>query len=135
MAHILIADDEAAERKLVRSILSDAGHTVAEAPNGAEALTLLASQKYDLLITDMYMPIMEGTELISHCQTLHPGLPIVAISGGGTYGEGYSLAALDAAVSLGAAQKLYKPFVVDQLLGLVEGCLAGPLPPAAAPVD
>jgi CheY-like chemotaxis protein len=123
MAHILVADDEPEQRKLIVRLLNGAGHEVSTAANGAEALASLGQQAYDLLITDIYMPVMDGTELIAECRQTHPQLPIVAISGGSTFGEAYSIAALDAADSMGVAGSLLKPFLSEQLLTIIHKCL------------
>src|SRR5688500_1343270 len=82
MARILVVDDQRANIQLVQLILRETGHTVHAANNGAGALAQLETEPCDLLITDMFMPIMDGIELITRCRELYPGLPIVAISGG-----------------------------------------------------
>src|SRR5437870_1570128 len=87
MAHILVVDDEQANRQMVVTILRDAGHQVDAASNGAGALAQLETAGCDLLVTDMHMPVMDGVELISQCRELHPGLPVIAISGGNYAGD------------------------------------------------
>jgi CheY-like chemotaxis protein len=114
---------------LLARLLGDAGHTVISVQNGLEALGQLRAGGYDLLITDIYMPLMDGTELIAECRQAWPALPILAISGGSTFGEAYSLAALEAAKSMGVAGQLFKPLIADRLVEVVQTCLAGGAPP------
>src|SRR5436190_19632533 len=81
MKNILVVDDEAAIRLVLNLALKQAGYVVREACNGKEASQLLEQSLPDLLITDLSMPEMEGTELIQEVRTLYPGMPIIAMSG------------------------------------------------------
>jgi len=82
MARILIVDDEPDLRGIVRLILELAGHEVVEAHHGAAALQRLAEQRVDLLITDVMMPVMSGSELIDRLRAdpEHAKLPILVLS-------------------------------------------------------
>jgi CheY-like chemotaxis protein len=120
MPHILVVDDDPALLSLTQNILSDAGHEVDSATNGAEALAILAAERYDLVVTDIYMPVMAGIELLTQCRQSHPGLPFVMMSGGDDLGQ---LDALARAGILGAEETLYKPFGRGDLLSAVERCL------------
>lgn len=64
MATILIVDDEAANRLLVVTLLQYAGHRVLEAQNGAEALAAAKEHRPDLVIVDLYLPGMHGTQFV-----------------------------------------------------------------------
>ena len=64
MAKILIIDDDAMMRKLVSSTLEKTGHTIIEAVDGHEGLSLAASEKPDLVICDLMMPVMGGVETV-----------------------------------------------------------------------
>ena len=64
MAKILILDDEPANRYLVRSILTPAGHLVIEAADGVEALRLVRAEQPDLVIIDLFMPRISGTDFV-----------------------------------------------------------------------
>lgn len=66
MAKILTVDDSASMRAMVTFTLSEQGHEVAEAENGQVGLEVAKSQQFDLVISDVNMPIMDGIELITH---------------------------------------------------------------------
>ena len=81
--HILVVDDEAPVRDLIRRTLVEAGYRVSEAANGAEALVALARAEpgVDLVVTDLLMPVMDGASLIHELHRHSPSLPLIAISG------------------------------------------------------
>ena len=83
MARILVIEDEELSRYTVRQILDRAGHEVEEAENGAEGLDRLGAGTFDLVITDIFMPVMEGIETIREIKRLYPDQKILAMSGGG----------------------------------------------------
>lgn len=66
MATVLIVDDEADLRFVLRFALEDAGHAVVEASNGRAALEQIADAPPDVIVTDLMMPVMTGSELIAH---------------------------------------------------------------------
>ena len=119
---ILIVDDHAILRDAMTLGLKLSGHDVAQAGNGAAALMQMAQRLPDVLVTDIDMPGMNGAELIVRARRAYPGLPIVAMSGGGDLGD---VGVLRMAARLGAANVLYKPFSADELCLAVEGALAG----------
>lgn len=125
--HILLIDDDAALRSILRRSLERAGYEVREAGEGGAALKLLASAPADLIITDLVMPEMEGIAFILAMRKVNPRLPVIAMSGGGRVGlNGY----LEIAQACGAARILAKPFDIEQLFALVQD-LIGP-PPVSA---
>jgi two-component system, cell cycle response regulator CpdR len=81
MARILIAEDEEALRGFVRRALADAGHDVVVAADGAEALDLLTREKFDLLLADIKMPVMDGIALALAAARDHPDLAILLMTG------------------------------------------------------
>jgi circadian clock protein KaiC len=83
MARILVVDDEADERFLLRRAFERAGHEVSDADDGAAALAIARESPPDLIVTDMMMPIMDGAELIRHLRSdpATAGIPIVASTG------------------------------------------------------
>lgn len=121
MATILVIDDNDAMRRLILRVLRPRGHTLLEAENGNQGLTLLADHRPDLVITDILMPDKEGIETIREALQRAPGIKIIAISGGGTQNLMY----LDAARSFGAQATLAKPFRPEELLTTVDRVLAG----------
>lgn len=78
---ILVVDDDPRIREILGVMLVSAGYEVAMADNGAAAVTHLSTTVPDLLVTDICMPHMSGVELISHVRSMHPSVPIVAMSG------------------------------------------------------
>jgi len=126
MATILIVDDDANLRKLLRRILRRAKYDVVEAANGQEALVLFRQQPTDLVITDLFMPQQDGLETISALRRLNNHLPIIAISGGGAAAQ---FDMLRAASLLGAARVLMKPFSIEEVHAALRDLL--PANPAA----
>ena len=72
---ILVAEDEPSSAEYLRVLLEGRGHTVRLAANGLEALLALESRAFDLVITDLRMPSMDGFELLSHLAQRWPDLP------------------------------------------------------------
>ena len=81
MARILVADDEPLVRNTLRRILEIDGHEVVEAENGEVALELFREQACDLVIADLFMPVMDGLELLNELSQRFPGAKLIAISG------------------------------------------------------
>jgi CheY-like chemotaxis protein len=82
LSKILIVDDEPANRLLLRRIFERAGHEVADAGNGADALQAVGESRPDLVVTDMMMPVMDGAELIRRLrrEPATAAIPILATS-------------------------------------------------------
>ena len=70
MATILVVDDSTTMRQMVAFTLSSAGHDVTEAPDGSQALTKAKQKKFDLVITDVNMPGMNGIDLVQSLRAL-----------------------------------------------------------------
>ena len=113
MARILIIEDEPALRQLMHCALVNDKHSVSEATDGRVGTVILAREKFDLVITDMLMPEMDGVEVIQVIRRWHPGLPILAISGGGKTSANFYLSL---ATKLGVQKVLAKPFSSEELL-------------------
>ncbi|MEW5770212.1 MAG: response regulator [Pseudomonadota bacterium] len=120
MAKILLVDDDVDVRYALGKYLHRAGHQVVEATDGAQALSLMATEAFDLVITDIVMPEADGIELILDIGRNTPGLPVIAISGGGRLGRAEYL---DMAQGLGATAGLAKPVDPDELLALIDRLL------------
>jgi len=117
MAKILLVDDDELVLYALSKFLRKSGHTIIEAANGLEAMKKLKLESFDLLVTDIIMPDMEGIQLILEAKKIHSDLAIIAISGGGrNIGTSY----LSTAKSLGADATLEKPFDEQDLLNLIE---------------
>lgn len=118
---ILIVDDDPQIRKLLGAILKRDGYGIITAPDGRQALRELDNQAVDLVITDLIMPGKEGIETIMEMRKKIPGMPIIAISGGGKLNpQTY----LEIARSLGAVRTMSKPIDPASLTATVKDLLA-----------
>ena len=116
MKRILVVDDEAQIRTMLTQMLEQEGYEVLTAENGEEGLTLVQKHAFDLVITDMIMPVKDGLKFIMELIKDYPDLKILAISGGGAIkAERY----LTMAGYLGDIATLEKPFKRERLLELV----------------
>jgi CheY-like chemotaxis protein len=126
VARILVVDDDAAVRSVTRRCLALDGHDVDEATTGREALKQYRAKPVDLVITDLYMPDMDGLEFIRRLVQEFVGTKVIAISGGAAM-VGDALRkptdALAIAARLGATATLAKPFTVAELRGVVKRAL------------
>ena len=114
MATILIIDDEATMRALLRTTLEGAGHEVTEAANGRIGLELYRHRPTDLVITDIVMPELNGLDMLLELTREFIHAKVIAISG-----EGGEMKVLDAAKLLGARRTFQKPFSMPKLLDAV----------------
>jgi CheY-like chemotaxis protein len=78
---ILLIDDDPAFRTVVGTLLRRLGHRVEEAASGAAGLALLSQTPVDLVLTDLRMPGLTGWEVARVAKSLHPGLPVVLVTG------------------------------------------------------
>ncbi|GIL40269.1 response regulator [Roseiterribacter gracilis] len=115
MARILVVDDEQVVCDLVESILQSAGHVTRRALDGAHAVELIAQEKFDLILTDIFMPGEDGLGLLRHLRLLQPALPVLAFTGK----SDATFDALEFAAKLGAAGVLRKPLERSTLLAAV----------------
>ncbi len=114
---ILVVDDSATMRQLIGLTLKKVkGCQVVEAPNGLDAVARLGSGSFDLIITDIKMPEMDGLELVRHVRGPlgRPELPIIIVTTKGEEGM------RDAGLQAGANAYLTKPLSGAQLVDLVE---------------
>lgn len=82
VARILVIDDDASLRLLLRGVLERQGYSVVEADNGYAGLQCYGAELPDVVITDMQMPVMDGLQLILELRRTCPTAKIIAISGG-----------------------------------------------------
>ena len=113
---ILVVDDESELRDMIARVLSEAGHRVETASDGAIASRLFAARDFDLVVTDVIMPERDGMQVISELRRKHPQVKIIAMSGGGHVPREHYL---KMARGLGAHAVLSKPFDVQELLAAV----------------
>jgi len=104
MSRILVIDDEDVIRGLVMEILDAAGYAVTGADSAERALRLLERNEYDLVVSDVIMPGLSGLELLEAVRSRRASLPVVLVTGAGTYDT------LSQALTRGAAGLVTKPF-------------------------
>ncbi len=114
MPSVLIIDDEDLVRTFLREVLAQAGFDVLEAQGGEEGFSLYAQRPTDLVIADLFMGEQHGLETILRLTQQHPDAKVIAISGGGEYGDADTF--LKFAQSVGAKEALPKPIGADALL-------------------
>ncbi len=117
MAYILVVDDEAKMRHILRIMLELKGHKVKEASNGNEALEIIKDEPFDLIITDIKMPELDGFSLLRHIKDMEIGVPVVFIT---------AFATIDSAVDamrLGAVDYITKPFEEKRIHITIERAL------------
>jgi two-component system, chemotaxis family, chemotaxis protein CheY len=119
MAKILVVDDVKAIRKIVAAVLEPGRHVVSEACSGEEALSLVGSNAFHLVITDVNMPGISGLELISCLRSIgsYQRTPIMILANGNADKN------VDEAMKLGANGWIEKPFRPETLLGIVNQVL------------
>lgn len=116
---LLIAEDDPDLRDLLQDDLEDAGYETVLAVDGRAALAHIERERefFDLLITDVNMPGLRGTELLAAIREQRPEAPVIVITAFGSVEQAVEM------VKAGAFQYLTKPFVIDELLRVVEDAL------------
>ena len=117
MSRILAIDDEHVIRMLVVEILESVGHEVVGAESAEHALDLLDTAEFDLIVSDVVMPGLSGLELLEAARRRHASLPVVLVTGAGTYET------LSQALTRGAAGLVTKPFAHAELQTAVSDAL------------
>lgn len=111
---ILIVEDDPAQREMLRDFLIVAGHRVAEAGKGKEAVRLLGSGFFDLMLLDFKMPGMNGIEVLQEAKRLNPEIDAVMMTAYGTIEMAVE------AMKAGAMDYITKPIDLDQLCILID---------------
>lgn len=118
MAHILLAEDDESLRKFLAQALVRAGHAVTDFGDGGDAYECLKGANFDLLLTDIVMPGMDGIELAKRAAELNDGLKIMFITG-------FAAVALNPASGAPKQAKvLSKPFHLREIVAEVERMIA-----------
>ncbi len=115
MTRILVIDDDDLMRAFVVALLEKRHYSVVSANNGLTGIAHVSDSDFDLVVTDIVMPDMEGLETIKHIRRHKPAIKILAVSGGGSTKGDY----LKYATGLGANAVLAKPFEPAQFLEIV----------------
>jgi len=117
-ARILVVDDEPLVAETLRDLLAYGGFDVETAENGKKAVDLLTrSHHFDLMITDMKMPEMDGLELLSQVHQLKKNLPVIILTGCATVENGIH------SLEEGAYDYVLKPFNTEKLMLVVREAL------------
>ncbi|QYM79209.1 response regulator [Horticoccus luteus] len=128
MARILLVDDSDELRGNLALSLQQLGHTIIELPSGLNVDTVCENNSVDLVILDMVMPNVEGTEVLAALKRDRPSLPIIAMSGSvnaSTY--------LRMAEGIGANYTLSKPFSLTELVAAIHDATGRPQANSKAP--
>jgi CheY-like chemotaxis protein len=107
---VLIVDDDPTIRAVLRATLAEAGYETVEAADGAEALLCLQRERFNVIVLDLDMPVMNGRAFSRRMREHGEAIPTLILSAHG---------AREAAEELGAAAALDKPFDVDEVAGTV----------------
>ena len=117
-SRILIVDDEAIVRTSCRRVLEPVGYEVTDAADAAEGLRLLEERAFDLVLTDLKMPGMDGIEFLEQVKTRWPGIQVIVVTGYQTIDTAVR------AIKLGAFDYVNKPFSPEQLRAVAARALA-----------
>jgi CheY-like chemotaxis protein len=119
---VLLIEDQQLVRKMVRNMLERSGHEVTEAENGLSGIDQLKHGAFELVITDIVMPEMDGIEMLTMLRQQYPDLKTIAMSGGGRTSNSDLLRA---AKEVGVSAVLHKPFTLASLTAAIEMALDG----------
>jgi sigma-B regulation protein RsbU (phosphoserine phosphatase) len=115
MVKILVVDDEEGIRRQLTAILREEGYSAESAANGAEAIAIMKKQYFDIVITDLMMPGIDGMELLRHIKKDYPNTVVVMITAHGS--ERIAVEAIKA----GAYDYIPKPFSYpEEMLAVIE---------------
>ncbi|MHA6722228.1 cell cycle two-component system response regulator CpdR [Sphingomonas sp. RS2018] len=109
MIRILLAEDDSVMREYLTRALERSGYAVAAVDRGTEALPLLEAERFDLLLTDIVMPEMDGIELAQRCAEIAPHTRVMFITG-------FAAVTLKAGEAMPQARVLSKPFHLRDLV-------------------
>ncbi len=120
MALILVVDDDRFYLSVIRQILENARHQVIETTDGAEAIEIYRERKPAIVITDIFMPGMDGNEVIRLLRGIDARTGIIAVSAGGAF---YDIDFLETAKKLGADAILRKLDPKERILAEIDRLL------------
>ncbi|MBO6946658.1 MAG: response regulator [Rhodospirillales bacterium] len=116
MPNVLLIDDDALARSVVRTLLEDLACDVTEAEDGVVASSKMEGREFDLIVTDIFMPNQDGIETIRKIRRARNDVCIVAISANDAINE---VNYLKMAERIGADYSLCKPLKSEQLKGII----------------
>lgn len=112
MAKVLLVEDEPAMQLVVRQMLESGGHSVLTAQIGHALLEDLKLADYELVVTDLHMPVLDGWDVVAWLRERRNGVPVIAIGGNVSGGRNAPMDGFDAVLA--------KPFRREDLLRAVE---------------
>ncbi len=112
--NILVAEDDMAGYMLIEEILKNAGAEIVHAPNGREAVKLVSSREFDLVLMDIRMPVMNGLEATRKIKSINPKLPVIAVTANALKDE------QEDAFQAGCDYYLSKPLQSEKLFDLIK---------------
>ena len=124
--HLLIVDDEAGLREAIAERLGDHGFIVEQAASGEEALERLAAFAFDILITDLRLPGIDGRQVLDAAIERYPELIAIVITGFGTVKDAVE------AIKQGASDFITKPFQFDALMHVLRSAMASRSPASSS---
>lgn len=114
---ILVVDDDLESRNILKHMLTLSHYEVETVKNGKEAVKRLKRAEFNLVLTDLDMPEMDGLTLLSHVKSQYPDIPVIVVTGL------ISAESRNEALAIGAEGLLSKPCTKDQLLAIVSKSL------------
>jgi len=111
---VLLADDDRAVRRVFQYKLEKQGHDVTTADDGRQALEHLLGGRFDIVVSDIRMPEVDGIELLEQVRQTHPDLKVILITAHATVQQAVQ------AVKLGAFDYITKPFEDDELFAVID---------------
>ena len=120
-AKILIVEDEINMRRTLASVLKRKGYMVRGAGDGVESLNLLKQEDFDLILTDIRMPNMDGVELLKNVRKINPEIIVIVMTAYGSIENAVEC------MKLGATDYVTKPFSMDEIQVKIEKALENKL--------
>jgi DNA-binding NtrC family response regulator len=117
MPHILLVDDEEALRSVVAERLRDSGYEVTEAGDGEGAVKAIDGFAFDVIVSDLRLPGLDGREVIETALTRYPGIVAIVVTGYGTVKDAVDM------TKMGVADFIAKPFQFDELMHVLNSAL------------
>src|SRR5438477_9956923 len=115
--HLLLVEDEAALREAVAEQLTDRGYHVEQADSGETAVARLADFAFDIIITDLRLPVVEGSAVVEAAVARYPEVIAIVVTGFGTVKDAVDV------IKRGAWDFVSKPFQIDELLHVLDAAL------------
>src|SRR5262245_17041602 len=115
--HLLLVDDEAPLRQAIAEQLADRGYRVDQADSGEAAVARLAEFAYDIVITDLRLPGIDGSAVVEAAVQRYPDIIVIVVTGYGTVKDAVE------AIKRGASDFVNKPFQIDELAHVLDSAL------------